>query len=48
MVMTNMYGVTKAYWYSEGYIRTSSFEFNINEFEPEIHLTNDAIQKKYP
>ena len=38
----------KEYWYEEGYIRTSSYLFNIHTFDPEIHLTNDAIQKKYP
>lgn len=48
MLITNIYGVTRAYWYAQGYIRTSSYEFNINNFEPEIHLTNDAVQKKYP
>jgi hypothetical protein len=36
----------RAYWFGEGYIRTSSSEFNINEIGDEsIHLTNDAIQK---
>lgn len=38
-------GKTKGYWYNEGYIRTSCYEYQIqdtgNEF---IHLTNDAIQ----
>lgn len=48
MLMTNLYGVKRAYWYSEGYIRTASYEFNIHSFEPEIHLTNDFIQKKFP
>ena len=34
----------KAYWFDEGYIRTSSFEFNIDNLENLfIHLTNDAI-----
>lgn len=47
MLITNMYGVMRAYWYLDGYIRTSSYEFNIDNFDPEIHLTNDAIQKKY-
>ena len=47
MLITNLYGVMRAYWYADGYIRTSSYEFDIDNFEPEIHLTNDAIQKKY-
>ncbi len=34
----------KGYWYSEGYIRTSSFEFQLNDFNTFVHLTNDAIQ----
>lgn len=39
----------KAYWYSEGYIRTSSCEFTLSDLtEPMIHLTNDAIQKYGP
>jgi tubulin polyglutamylase TTLL1 len=48
MLITNFFGVTRAYWYDEGYIRTSSYEFNIDNFDPEIHLTNDFIQKNYP
>jgi len=38
--------VVRAYWYPEGYIRTSSVLFTLkrgsNLF---VHLTNDAIQK---
>lgn len=46
LVCTN--GVTRGYFYEEGYIRTSSKEYSIsnnklkNKF---VHLTNDAIQK---
>ncbi len=37
----------KAYWFEEGYIRTSCKEFTINNIENKlIHLTNDAVQKK--
>jgi len=37
----------KAYWYEEGYIRTSSKEFSLNNIaNREIHLTNNAIQEK--
>lgn len=25
MLITNLFGVTRAYWYAEGYIRTSSY-----------------------
>lgn len=45
MLITNLFGVTRGYWYSEGYVRTSSYEFDIFNFEREIHLTNDAVQK---
>ena len=39
-------GVLQAYYYNEGYIRTSSKEFNINNVANKlIHLTNDAVQK---
>jgi len=37
----------KAYWYQEGYIRTSSKEFSLSNIaNREIHLTNNAIQEK--
>ena len=38
----------KAYWYKEGYIRTSCFNNNSNPQNKEdifVHLTNDAVQK---
>lgn len=36
----------RAYWYGEGYIRTSSYDFDLDDIGDEmIHLTNDAIQK---
>ena len=47
MLVTNFFGVMRAYWYEDGYIRTSSYEFEIDNFDPEIHLTNDSIQKRY-
>ena len=46
MIITHMFGVMRAYWYQEGYIRTSSYEFTLNNFDPEVHLTNDAVQKR--
>lgn len=34
----------KAYVFNEGYIRTSSYEFEVNNFDNRlVHLTNDAI-----
>ena len=36
----------KAYWYPEGYIRTSSSIFTLKRnTNLNIHLTNDAVQK---
>jgi tubulin--tyrosine ligase len=38
----------KGYWFEEGYIRTAGYEFDVENFEREIHLTNDAVQKYTP
>jgi hypothetical protein len=46
MLITHLHGYMRGYWYNEGYIRTSSYEFNLCNFDSEIHLTNDAIQKE--
>jgi hypothetical protein len=47
MIVTSLYGHLRAYWYGEGYIRTSSYPFSLFELEDSmIHLTNDAIQKQ--
>lgn len=47
MLVTCHNGKIKAYWYQEGYVRTSSHLFNLNEMaDIDIHLTNDAIQKQ--
>jgi len=35
----------QAWWYREGYIRTSSKDFSIKSCSKYVHLTNDAIQK---
>lgn len=46
-LMTSIGGNMKAYVFGEGYIRTSSYEFEVNNFDNRlIHLTNDAVQKK--
>ncbi|CAD8098530.1 unnamed protein product [Paramecium primaurelia] len=40
-------GNQKGYWYTEGYVRTSSKEFTMKNLTNKmIHLTNDAVQKK--
>jgi len=46
MMISRLHGRMRAYWFSEGYIRTSSYEYDLDEVSDiSIHLTNDAIQK---
>ena len=46
MMITSHNGKIKGYWYNDGYVRTSSFNWSLNDFgDSLIHLTNDAIQK---
>lgn len=36
----------RGYWYQDGYIRTASYQWSLEDIaDNEIHLTNDAIQK---
>lgn len=45
-LLTSINSNLQGYFYTEGYIRTSSKEFSIKNLENKfIHLTNDAIQK---
>lgn len=45
LLMVSIGGVLKFYWYSEGYLRTSSEIYDLSDLDdPFIHLTNDAIQ----
>ena len=47
VLVTSVNNIMKAYWYEEGYIRTSSKEFTLKNLKNRfIHLTNDAVQKK--
>lgn len=47
ILISSINGNIKAYWYKEGYIRTSSQFFGLeNLTDSFIHLTNDAIQQK--
>lgn len=47
ILLTCFNGNFKAYWFDEGYIRTSSSVFNLkNASDLMVHLTNDAVQKK--
>ena len=37
----------RGYFFKEGYIRTSSYAFNLKDLEDrDIHLTNDAVQDR--
>jgi len=46
ILITQINQIKRGYWYQEGYIRTSSREFTIEECGDNfIHLTNDAVQK---
>ena len=47
-MMTSINGVIKGYWYKDGYVRTTSTEYTLNENLGSIHLTNDAVQKNLP
>ena len=47
MMASCMFGRFRLYWFGEGYLRTSSAEYDIEEITDEImHLTNDAVQKQ--
>jgi len=46
-MLTSTFGTHKGYFYEDGYIRTSSVEFDLEDLGNRfIHLTNDAVQKK--
>lgn len=44
-LVTSINGVVQAYFYREGYLRTSSKEFSLRDGNKFVHLTNDAVQK---
>lgn len=46
--MTSINGYIKGYWYKDGYVRTTSSEYNLKSNEGGTHLTNDAVQKFLP
>ena len=47
-LLTSINGKVKGFFYEEGYIRTSSKEYTLENLSNRaIHLTNDAVQKKY-
>ncbi|CAG9318479.1 unnamed protein product [Blepharisma stoltei] len=45
-LITGIEGQIQGYFYKEGYLRTSSKEFSLKNYDKYVHLTNDAIQNK--
>ena len=45
-MITCINGTIQGYFYSEGYLRTSSRSFSLTNNNKYVHLTNDAVQKK--
>lgn len=45
-LVTSIHGIVQGYFYTEGYIRTSSKAFTLEKNSKFIHLTNDAVQKQ--
>ena len=48
MMITCVNGIVKGYWYRDGYVRTTSTEYQLGTNCSKIHLTNDAVQKNLP
>ena len=47
VLVTTVNGILKGYWYKDGYIRTASVEYSLDDVSDNmVHLTNDAVQKK--
>jgi hypothetical protein len=46
-LITSVNGYIKAYYFKEGYLRTSSREYSTENFSKCVHLTNEAVQIKY-
>ena len=46
-LITSVNGYIKAYYYQEGYLRTSSKDYTIDSLAKSVHLTNEAVQIKY-
>ncbi len=44
LLITAVNGRIKAFWYRDGYVRTSSKEYSLKNLENRmVHLTNDAV-----
>eukprot|EP00826_Nyctotherus_ovalis_P059966 TRINITY_DN8385_c0_g5_i1.p1 TRINITY_DN8385_c0_g5~~TRINITY_DN8385_c0_g5_i1.p1 ORF type:complete len:374 (-),score=62.59 TRINITY_DN8385_c0_g5_i1:370-1491(-) len=46
-LVTSVNGYIKAYYYQEGYLRTSSKDYSVDSMSKSVHLTNEAVQIKY-
>jgi tubulin polyglutamylase TTLL1 len=48
MLIASINNVTKFFFYEEGYIRTSSLQYNLEDLDDVfVHLTNDAVQQNH-
>lgn len=46
MLLTSVKGAVKAYWYKDGYLRTCSEYYDLDDLDNlYVHLTNDAVQR---
>ena len=43
-LITWVQGALKLYFYEDGYLRTSSYQYDLRFIDKEIHLTNEAVQ----
>jgi tubulin polyglutamylase TTLL1/tubulin monoglycylase TTLL3/8 len=44
-MLTSVNSIIKGYWYEDGYLRTSSQPFSLQNLKSKfVHLTNDAVQ----
>lgn len=41
VLITSIGGGLRAYWYYQGYVRTSSMAFKLTDLNPVIHLLSD-------
>jgi hypothetical protein len=48
ILLTSIGGGLRAYWYYQGYVRTSSTPYVITDFNPLIHFTSDSVQENDP
>ena len=48
LMVTSTEGVIRGYFYKEGYVRTTSYPYSLDNPQSGVHLTNDAVQKYLP